>query len=45
VFKQVGKSGSSGYLVLGAHVVPDLNIDDRGLMIFDKAGLETVWKG
>jgi len=45
VFEQVGKTGPSRDLVLGAHVVPDLNVDHGRLMVLHKAGLETVGKG
>ena len=45
VFEQVGKTGPSRDLVLGAHVVPDLNVDHGRLVILHKAGLETVGKG
>jgi hypothetical protein len=41
----VGKTGPSRDLVLGAHVVPDLNVDHGRLVVFHKAGLETVGKG
>ena len=45
VFEQVRKTGPSRGLVLGAHVVPDLNVDHGRLVVFHKAGLETVGKG
>jgi hypothetical protein len=45
VFEQVGKTGPSRDLVLGAHVVPDLNVDDGRLVVLHKAGPETVGKG
>jgi hypothetical protein len=45
VLEQVSKTGPSRGLVLGAYVVPHLNINHGRLVVFDQASLKTIWEG